>query len=130
MEQGIEACIRRGVLSDILSRSKMEVRKMLLTEYDEKPSGNICGSNPGRKAWKKACRKESVHLSWIIWKNKFRRRGSFPSWSGDFPLRRNRRRSTLRNMQRDAETGENTLTKPSPRVTLLYRKTAYLLQTL
>ena len=36
VEQGIEACIRRGVLSDILSRSKMEVRKMLLTEYDEK----------------------------------------------------------------------------------------------
>ena len=35
VEQGIEACIRRGVLSDILSRSKMEVRKMLLTEYDE-----------------------------------------------------------------------------------------------
>ena len=47
-----------------------------------------------------ACRKESVHLSWIIWKNKFRKQGSFPSWSGDFPLRRNRRRSTLRNMQR------------------------------
>ena len=36
VEQGIEACIRRGVLTDILSRSKMEVRKMLLTEYDEK----------------------------------------------------------------------------------------------
>ena len=36
VEQGIEVCIRRGVLSDILSRSKMEVRKMLLTEYDEK----------------------------------------------------------------------------------------------
>ena len=36
VEQGIETCIRRGVLSDILSRSKMEVRKMLLTEYDEK----------------------------------------------------------------------------------------------
>ena len=36
VEQGIETCIRRGVLSDILSSSKMEVRKMLLTEYDEK----------------------------------------------------------------------------------------------
>ena len=36
VEQGIETCIRRGVLTDILSRSKMEVRKMLLTEYDEK----------------------------------------------------------------------------------------------
>ena len=36
VEQGIEACIRRGILEDILRKSKMEVRKMLLTEYDEK----------------------------------------------------------------------------------------------
>ena len=36
VEQGIEACMERGILADILSKSKMEVRKMLLTEYDEK----------------------------------------------------------------------------------------------
>ena len=36
VEQGIEACMKRGILADILSKSKMEVRKMLLTEYDEK----------------------------------------------------------------------------------------------
>lgn len=34
--QGINACMERGILSDILSKSKMEVRKMLLTEYDER----------------------------------------------------------------------------------------------
>ena len=28
--------MERGILSDILSKSKMEVRKMLLTEYDER----------------------------------------------------------------------------------------------
>ena len=36
VEQGIEACMNRGILEDILRKSKMEVRKMLLTEYDEK----------------------------------------------------------------------------------------------
>ena len=36
VEQGINACMERGILSDILSKSKMEVRKMLLTEYDER----------------------------------------------------------------------------------------------
>lgn len=36
VEQGIEACIKQGILEDILRKSKMEVRKMLLTEYDEK----------------------------------------------------------------------------------------------
>ena len=36
VEEGINACMERGILSDILSKSKMEVRKMLLTEYDER----------------------------------------------------------------------------------------------
>ena len=36
VELGIDACIKRGILADILTKSKTEVRKMLLTEYDEK----------------------------------------------------------------------------------------------
>ena len=36
VDQGIDTCIEQGILADILSKSKMEVRKMLLTEYDEK----------------------------------------------------------------------------------------------
>ena len=36
VELGIDACIKQGILADILTKSKTEVRKMLLTEYDEK----------------------------------------------------------------------------------------------
>ena len=36
VDQAMNTCIEQGILADILSKSKMEVRNMLLTEYDEK----------------------------------------------------------------------------------------------
>lgn len=36
VETAMDACIERGILSDILIREKAEVLHMLLTEYDEK----------------------------------------------------------------------------------------------
>ena len=36
VDRAIDTCIEQGILADILSKSKMEVRKMLLTEYDER----------------------------------------------------------------------------------------------
>ena len=36
VDQAIDTCIEQGILTDILSKSKIEVRNMLLTEYDEK----------------------------------------------------------------------------------------------
>ena len=51
--QAIDHCLAHGILTDILRRSQAEVRRMLLEEYDERRSGNICGRKPLRKALSK-----------------------------------------------------------------------------
>ena len=36
VERAMEYCLSHGILTDILRKSQMEVRSMLLEEYDEK----------------------------------------------------------------------------------------------
>lgn len=71
VEQAVDECITRGILSDILRKNRAEVIEMILTEYDEEEFRQCLKEESWKEGHVSGIAKEKIHLIRQMLKKKF-----------------------------------------------------------